>query len=291
MTATTAPASRDRFEEADTADLDGLLAHRRWQRRARPFPHVVADSVFTPTFAHRLAEDFGRVFEGAGYDTNHDFVGTSLIRGRCGALDVFLSPGWLALAAGLFDVPGPCYLTGGIHRHRPGSRDGFPHNDIHPERLRRTTTPGELLTGSGSDRADGTAAGRSGTDAMPQGLAVRAVAMLYVNEMATQARLWLVMSQPSRSSRPWVMSTVYQSPFPPPCCRVRFATRPMLARNSSVSVPRDRITMSSTGPSPRISSGLSTVSPSSYRPRRTRIRSPAAAARIAARTVVKSPLP
>jgi len=179
MTATTAPASRDRFEEADTADLDGLLAHRRWQRRARPFPHVVADSVFTPTFAHRLAEDFGRVFEGAGYDTNHDFVGTSLIRGRCGALDVFLSPGWLALAAGLFDVPGPCYLTGGIHRHRPGSRDGFPHNDIHPERLRRTTTPGELLTGSGSDRADGTAAGRSGTDAMPQGLAVRAVAMLY----------------------------------------------------------------------------------------------------------------
>ena len=63
----------------------------------------------------------------------------------------------------------------------------------------------------------------------------------------------------------------------------------MFARNSSALAPRARISISSTGPSPRISSGLSTTRPSSYSPGRTRIRSPGLAALTASPTVVKSP--
>jgi hypothetical protein len=157
---------------AGTADLAAVLANRRWQRRTRPFPHVVTENVFVPSFARRLVGDFERALEAAGYDTSHDFVGATLRRGGSGALDLFLSPAWHALAAGVFGVQGRSYLTAGIHRHRPGSRDGFPHNDIYPERLHvtamRAGPQGEVLADRTTD-----------VDAPPGDRQVRAVAMLY----------------------------------------------------------------------------------------------------------------
>jgi hypothetical protein len=38
-----------------------LFAHRRWIRRAGPFPHVYGRDVFVPEFYRRLAEEFERV--------------------------------------------------------------------------------------------------------------------------------------------------------------------------------------------------------------------------------------
>lgn len=119
-------------------ELRPLLAAPHWRWRDDPFPHVVARDVFTRDVYEQLVADFGQLLErqeAVGYNTQHDFYGTSLLRGQCGALELFLSPAWYELFTGLFAVAGPGYLTAGVHRHRPGSRDGFPHNDIFPERL------------------------------------------------------------------------------------------------------------------------------------------------------------
>ena len=54
--------------------------------------------------------------------------------------------------------------------------------------------------------------------------------------IATHARLVLVISHPSRSSRPWLMSTPNHLP-PPIWRRVRFTTLPIFARNRITSLP------------------------------------------------------
>jgi hypothetical protein len=63
----------------------------------------------------------------------------------------------------------------------------------------------------------------------------------------------------------------------------------MLALNTSAFVLWAWTSISATGPSPRISSGLSTTNPSWYSPGRTRMRSPGRAALMAAPMVAKSP--
>lgn len=151
---------------ATADDLRPLLASRRWRWRTAPFPHVVAENVFVHEVYEQLTGDFRALLnrqQAGGYNAQHDFFGSSLFPGRCGALELFLAPAWFALFTQLFRIQGPGYLTAGVHRHRPGSRDGFPHNDIFPERL--------------SDRGPD-------ADVRPftgplQGKAVRAVAILF----------------------------------------------------------------------------------------------------------------
>lgn len=147
-------------------ELRPLLAAPHWRWRDAPFPHVVAHDVFNRDVYEQITGDFHRLLEQqqiVGYNTQHDFYGSSLQRGQCGALELFLSPAWYELFAGLFQVTGPRYLTAGVHRHRPGSRDGFPHNDIFPELLSARRADGEV-------RAFG---GRV------EGKSVRAVAILF----------------------------------------------------------------------------------------------------------------
>ncbi|TWP38222.1 2OG-Fe(II) oxygenase [Leekyejoonella antrihumi] len=147
-------------------DLQPLLQARRWRWRATPFPHIVAENVFVPDVQEELARDFRTLYDQrttAGYNTQHDFLGTSLISTQCGSLEVFISPAWYALFTRLFGINEPGFLTAGVHRHRPGSRNGFPHNDIFPERLDVGPGRGDVL------RFGGPVAGKS----------VRAVAILY----------------------------------------------------------------------------------------------------------------
>lgn len=114
-------------------DLQPLLASRRWRWRTSPFPHVVAENVFAADVYQRLAVDYRALLKDAGYNSNNDFFGSSLVLGQCGSLELFLSRAWYTLFSKLFRADGPGFLKAGVHRHRPASRNGFPHNDIWPE--------------------------------------------------------------------------------------------------------------------------------------------------------------
>ncbi|PZS25273.1 MAG: 2-oxo acid dehydrogenase [Pseudonocardiales bacterium] len=117
--------------------LERLLANRRWVRRAKPFPHVVAQNVFVPDFYHRLEVQFRRielehpeVFQRniAGYDASS----ADLENFRQGALGVFVSREWHDLVAAVAGVKTTGDISGGLHHHEPGSASGWPHNDLNP---------------------------------------------------------------------------------------------------------------------------------------------------------------
>jgi len=143
-------------------DLQPLLASRRWRWRTSPFPHVVAENVFAADVYQQLAVDYRALLNDAGYNSKHDFFGSSLFPGQCGSLELFLSRAWYTLFTKLFNAEEPGFLTAGVHRHRPGSRNGFPHNDIYPEPV-RSRPPGTDMINFG-DRSE---------------QAVRAVAILF----------------------------------------------------------------------------------------------------------------
>lgn len=119
----------------DPADLPTVLAHRRWVRRTHPFPHVVAQNVFVPSFYDELAAHFERI-KGLGAFAknirNYD-AGSVLIRDHAdGPLGIFVSRPWHDMVAGIFGVDGTGDVTAGLHHHPPGGRPGWPHNDLNP---------------------------------------------------------------------------------------------------------------------------------------------------------------
>jgi hypothetical protein len=155
--------------------LDRLLAHRRWWFGSQPFPHVVARQVFVPAFYERLVGAVEAALpreDPAAYNAKHDFTGLSLRSGTRGPLSVFLSREWHDLFAGLFGIETSGQVAAGLHRHVPGSRNGFPHNDIVPEEL------------AGLERSDEVIRLRSpGVDGRGRphaaGMSVRAIAVLF----------------------------------------------------------------------------------------------------------------
>jgi hypothetical protein len=144
-----------------TEDLSRILANRRWQWRRWPFPHVVAQQLFIPAVHQRLTAAFRAIMDGRddkSYNAKHDFVGASLTRANARDLSIFLSPGWHDAITGLFGIESTGQVTVGLHRHRPSSRYGFPHNDIVPERLAENNRPDEIInhaSPNGSRRSDG----------------------------------------------------------------------------------------------------------------------------------------
>ena len=123
---TTAPAAR-----ATDAPLAALLANRRWERRRRPFPHVVATNVFTADACDALAAAFRAELAraGAGYLARHDLHGITLTS-DAGPLGVFASRAWHDLLARLFGVEATGDVSVGLHHHEAGSASGFPHTDL-----------------------------------------------------------------------------------------------------------------------------------------------------------------
>ncbi|WP_200800168.1 2OG-Fe(II) oxygenase [Jatrophihabitans endophyticus] len=118
-------------------ELADALAHRRWVRRERPFPHVVASNVFTPQCYAVLDAEFRRI-EAEHPETFHrnmagyDAAGALLDRYRDGPLGLFVSRPWHDLLAGLFGVPATGDMTASLHHHDPGGASGWPHNDLNP---------------------------------------------------------------------------------------------------------------------------------------------------------------
>jgi hypothetical protein len=117
--------------------LTSGLAHRRWVRRARPFPHVVARDVFTPEYFTTLEEHFAvlqrehrELFQRnmPGYDA----ASADLSRHADGPLGVFLSRAWHDLVAGVSGVEATGDVLASLHHHEPGGKSGWPHNDLNP---------------------------------------------------------------------------------------------------------------------------------------------------------------
>jgi hypothetical protein len=122
---------------ATTRPLADLLAHRRWVRRERPFPYVVARDVFTPEVYADLDDEFRRiqrdrpeVFQRNMGD--YDATGAMLDGYRDGPLGLLVSRPWHDLLAGLFDVRATGDMSASLHHHAPGSASGWPHNDLNP---------------------------------------------------------------------------------------------------------------------------------------------------------------
>lgn len=125
-------------------DLGSMLENRRWRYRASPFPHVVARDVFSGTVASAITDAFRRVItdqSSVHYAPKHDFFGGPLTGAAPEPLHVFLAPEWHLVFARIFGVTLVPQVSAGLHRHRPGSRNGFPHNDIKPEVYTPTTGP------------------------------------------------------------------------------------------------------------------------------------------------------
>lgn len=117
--------------------LEQVLANRRWAWRRSPFAHVVAWNVFRPRVYGDLVQAFQAFIQSDGalkYSDEHDFVGGPLTPDVAPPLDVFLSPTWHDVFGRLFGLDLIRHTSAGVHRHRPGSRSGFPHNDIKIER-------------------------------------------------------------------------------------------------------------------------------------------------------------
>ncbi|NKY46983.1 2OG-Fe(II) oxygenase family protein [Nocardia cerradoensis] len=158
-----------------------LLAHRRWIRRTRPFPHVYVRDVFVAEFYQRLAAEFDRVRSerpdlfgpvAAGYGAS----GASLTRMRNGPLEVFLSRAWHDLIERVAGVSGSGDVEGSVHHHPPGSPRGWPHHDLTPAWF-PGAEPGPEAVGLPADDIDLKSGARPA--GVPAREMVRAVAVLF----------------------------------------------------------------------------------------------------------------
>ncbi|MGI8679357.1 MAG: 2OG-Fe(II) oxygenase [Jatrophihabitans sp.] len=118
-------------------DLSLVLANRRWVRRCEPFPHVVAQDVFTDEFYAELAAEFRRI-EGEHPEAfrrdmpGYDAAGSQLDEYRSGPLGLFLGREWHDLMTAIFGVDATGDATATLHHHEPGGASGWPHNDLNP---------------------------------------------------------------------------------------------------------------------------------------------------------------
>jgi hypothetical protein len=117
--------------------LTELLANRRWVRRQLPFPHYVAQNVFVEDFYARLHAEFERI-QGEHPEAfsrgipNYDAAATDVERYANGPLGVFVSREWHDLLEAVGGIRATGDITAALHHHDPGSRRGWPHNDLNP---------------------------------------------------------------------------------------------------------------------------------------------------------------
>lgn len=123
--------------------LSDVIANRQWHRRPHPFPHVVAENVFTPQFhagleaAYRAALQHGlRETPCRGHFSRnmpgYDAYGLGLDAPGLEPFGLFRSWAWHAMLARLFDIDASGHVHLGLHHHPAGSRDGWVHNDLNP---------------------------------------------------------------------------------------------------------------------------------------------------------------
>lgn len=176
MTATrTLPANA-----TDVSQIAQALNARRWIRRYQPFPHVIAYDVFAPAIYHRLETDFRTLLEetaGRPYLSEHGIDGRTVDDEVSDHLYPLLTPAWHDLLAGITGIHATGHIAVGMHHHRPGSQDGFAHNDLNPGWFLGAPDAGRVaLSGPGIDYTSGRLLGD--TDLTPVET-VRGAALLF----------------------------------------------------------------------------------------------------------------
>jgi hypothetical protein len=124
--------------------LDLWLDSRRWWRREKPFPHVVAGNVFRPTSYEALDASFREILDRGLAETEddptrfcrsmkgYDAYGFRFAKDTSGPLAAFLSREWHDMIGSLFGIPGTKEIEIALHHHRPGGKTGWLHNDLNP---------------------------------------------------------------------------------------------------------------------------------------------------------------
>ena len=113
--------------------LRPYLLSRRWLRRSWPFPHVVAYDVFVPSVYQSLVARVRQALGGLANDSyldDHDIFGMTVTPETAAGLEPLTLRAWHDLMGELTAVQATGHVALGIHHHRIGSADGFPHNDL-----------------------------------------------------------------------------------------------------------------------------------------------------------------
>jgi hypothetical protein len=116
-------------------DLASMLGQRRWIRRFRPFPHVIAYDVFTPAVYRRLAETFVELLQEAAdqpYMERHDIHGRTVDQELAPRYEPLLTRPFHDILAEVIGIHATGHVAVGMHHHRLGGENGFPHNDLNP---------------------------------------------------------------------------------------------------------------------------------------------------------------
>ncbi len=158
-----------------------LLAHRRWIRRTKPFPHIYVRDVFVDSFYRRLAVEFERAHTErpelfAPVAQGYSATGVQLTELRNGPFEVFLSRAWHDLIERVAGVSTSGDVEGSLHRHQPGSPRGWPHHDLAPAWF-PVTEPGPEEVGLPDPGIDLKTGARPAS--VPARELVRAVAVLF----------------------------------------------------------------------------------------------------------------
>lgn len=139
--------------------LADALAQRRWIRRLRPFPHIVAYEVFRPTVYRRLENAFLELLEetaGRPYMETHDIHGRTVNQNVADRFNPLLTRSWHDLLARVLQIDATGHVAVGMHHHQTGSRHGFPHNDLNPGWFLGNPSPDRLaFAGPGIDYTTG----------------------------------------------------------------------------------------------------------------------------------------
>jgi hypothetical protein len=124
--------------------LQEVLANRRWTRRTRPFPVVIARNVLTERVYAELEKAFRELLDppdsdSAGlppgctrYRADHVQWGVDFGPVVPHPFGIFFSRAWHDMLATIFSVPATGHMSGGLHHHDPGSAPGRVHHDLNP---------------------------------------------------------------------------------------------------------------------------------------------------------------
>jgi hypothetical protein len=118
--------------------LSRVLQNRRWIRREKPFPHIVAKDVFAKPFYESLVAQFSFHFPDSPSGSldperkmrDYDAYGTHFEPHTPAPFSIFISREWHDMLGSLFGVRGAGYINCGLHHHPIGSANGLVHNDL-----------------------------------------------------------------------------------------------------------------------------------------------------------------
>ncbi len=124
-------------------NLADCLQNRRWQWCSTPFPHIVAQNVFTESVYQDHAAGFKAILNRGLSDlpdphrfsrtvSGYDAFTFNFHHDLSGSLGIFLSREWHDILASVLGISATLDVNGGFHHHAVGSASGWVHNDLNP---------------------------------------------------------------------------------------------------------------------------------------------------------------